>query len=365
MTEQEIITIIKSKLEAHKQFKAEYNKQLAFDFNALNFFNPGENKISEILSFFLNPQQAHGQGDLFLNEFLKTINRSDIDFKSVSIYTEYIITNNRRIDLFIKLSNFIIAIENKIWAIDQPNQLNDYSAFLDKESNGNYLLLYLNPYKTNPSQQSIDIILREKLESENKFKIISYTTEIIEILNSWIAVCEADNVVFFLKQLKLYFKTKFIGNNTINMTQNLKELIIDNPNEVESLIKAYKEIEDYRYTQIENIASKIDPLTWHTSSKLSLKKVGPFNYEGKRIVKVCISIDSNVLWIQLYKDKLNIVSDHYFESSTDIEFRKAFSQLNDYKILDKHLKTGEILENFIDQINYGIEQFQKIYQLNE
>jgi len=363
MTEQEIITIIKSKIEAHKQFKAEYNKQLAYDFNTLNFFNPGENKITEILSFFLNPREAHGQGDLFLNEFLKTINRSDIDFNSVSIHTEYLITNNRRIDLFMELSDFIIAIENKIWAIDQPNQLNDYSAFLERESNGKYLLLYLNPYKTNPSQHSIDVVLRDKLESENKFKIISYTTEITEILNSWIAVCEADNVAFFLKQLKLYFKTKFIGNNTINMTQNLKDLIIDNPNEVETLVKAYKEIDDYRYTQIENIAKKIDALTSHASSKLSIKKVGPFDYEGKRIVKVCVSIDSNILWIQLYKDKLNIVSDHYFESIYDIEFRKAFSQLNDYKILDKHLKNDEILEIFIEQLNYAVEQFQKFYQL--
>jgi hypothetical protein len=149
------------------------------------------------------------------------------------------------------------------------------------------------------------------------------------------------------------------------MTQNLKDLIIDNPNEIETLVKAYKEIDDYRYTQIENIAKKIDALTLHTSSKLSIRKVGPFDYEGKRIVKVCVSIEDNVLWIQLYKDKLNIVSDHYFESSTDIEFRKAFSQLNDYKILDKHLKNDEILEQFIEQLNYAVEQFKKFYQLQE
>ncbi len=38
MNETEMLRIVKSKNEAHNEFKKEYNRFLAFDFNLLNFF---------------------------------------------------------------------------------------------------------------------------------------------------------------------------------------------------------------------------------------------------------------------------------------------------------------------------------------
>ena len=58
------------------------------------------------------------------------------------------------------------------------------------------------------------------------------------------------------------------------------------------------------------------------------------------------------------------ISTGLYSSMEDIEGVSSWKDRY-RKVLDKHLKTGEILENFIDQINYGIEQFQKIYQLND
>ena len=67
---EKILSIVKSKIDAHNEFKKEYDRQLAFDFSLFNFFNVGENKVSQILAYFLDEKQNHGQGNIFLNEFV-------------------------------------------------------------------------------------------------------------------------------------------------------------------------------------------------------------------------------------------------------------------------------------------------------
>ena len=99
---------------------------------------------------------------------------------------------------YIELKNLTIAIENKIWADDQHNQLIDYISFLERKSNGKFLLLYLNPYGLEPTDKSISETDKIDLIKQEKFKIISYKQDIINLINRWISVCEADNVTHFL-----------------------------------------------------------------------------------------------------------------------------------------------------------------------
>lgn len=68
-----ILDQLEEKLAAHKEFKAAYDKKLSFDFNFFNFFLPGETKLSEILAYFLDPKQSHGQEDAFLKVFLNSM----------------------------------------------------------------------------------------------------------------------------------------------------------------------------------------------------------------------------------------------------------------------------------------------------
>ncbi len=60
---------LRSGVSCMKELRKSYDRKMAFDFNLLNFFCPGENKTSEILAFFINPHAAHGQGDAFLKCF--------------------------------------------------------------------------------------------------------------------------------------------------------------------------------------------------------------------------------------------------------------------------------------------------------
>ncbi len=231
-----LLSIIKSKLDAHNEFKREYDKQLAFDFSLFNFFNVGENKVSQILAYFLDEKQNHGQGNLFLKEFVKLLYSQKFDATSSLIVCEKVIPGNRRIDIYIELKDITIAIENKHWSDDQPNQLKDYAKYLDEKTNGNFLLLYLNPYGEEPKTKSISEEDREKLNSQDKFRIISYKQHILGLINRWLVVCEADNVSYFIKEFKKFLEVKFLGNNTLNMSKNLREIIDQNPEAVQCLV---------------------------------------------------------------------------------------------------------------------------------
>ena len=147
-TTTELLQKIKAQKEVHEEFKATYNKQMAFDFNLLDFINPGENKLSEILAYFLKEDNPHGQGAAFLKEFIDYF-LPDIGLTTANanVKTEYRTKENRRIDLWIELKDndgdngFVVAIENKIWAIDQDQQLQDYSNYLKDVYENRFMLV--------------------------------------------------------------------------------------------------------------------------------------------------------------------------------------------------------------------------------
>jgi hypothetical protein len=44
-----ILTVVKSRIEAHQKFKSVYNKQLAFDFSLFQFFSINENNFKSFI----------------------------------------------------------------------------------------------------------------------------------------------------------------------------------------------------------------------------------------------------------------------------------------------------------------------------
>ena len=245
---QNLINIVKTKIDAHNKFKKEYDKQLAFDFSLFHFIEIGENKISQVLAYFLDENTNHGQGNIFLKEFVRIFYDGEIVVQQVEIKCEKPIDYGRRIDIYIELKGLTIAVENKIWADDQNNQLNDYSEYLNEQSKGKYLLLYLNPYGSEPKPKSISEELKDKLKSEEKLKIISYKDDIISLINNWLMICEADNVSHFLKEFKKYLEIKFLGKNTLNMNNELIDLLLSEKSNLESyqaLSKASSNIKNH------------------------------------------------------------------------------------------------------------------------
>ncbi len=95
-----------------------------------------ENVCSNILSFYLQPSNEHGFGTLFLDVLAILIDTEiEIDGQAVDIRREELTDNQNRIDLVIESDNYIVGIENKIYA-DPYNPFWDYSEYLESLSGG-------------------------------------------------------------------------------------------------------------------------------------------------------------------------------------------------------------------------------------
>ncbi|OGG94681.1 MAG: hypothetical protein A2527_05635 [Candidatus Lambdaproteobacteria bacterium RIFOXYD2_FULL_50_16] len=125
---------------------------------------------SEFIKTLLNPKGPHGQKNVFLELFLRKLSEKlSGNLPERIIPEEFIIDDNwlvrrefptdkkRRIDLWLEHPKYIIAIEVKIEAEDQANQLADYFDFTSKKSNGekDFLLVYWTKYGNPASDESL------------------------------------------------------------------------------------------------------------------------------------------------------------------------------------------------------------------
>ena len=108
-----------------------------------------ETMHSKILAEFLNPQGSHGQRTLFLKYFQKLL-KDHFKFKGefsdrTSVTTEFSFGNGR-LDILIEdeSNKSVCVIENKIFASEQPEQLERYAEWLRKERKGwDFILIFL------------------------------------------------------------------------------------------------------------------------------------------------------------------------------------------------------------------------------
>jgi len=220
-----------------------YNPVIAYKFNLFNFWYPQENKISEILAFFLDPNETHGQGEVFLKIFIDKLKLDNFnyDITHVHVKCEHGSDEQRRIDILLSFNNddFGIAIENKLWAPDQENQLFDYSKFLNKKFK-NYILLYLTPDGRDPSEKSIEKEQYNIYKNANRIKTIGYTDDIIEIVREWAMMSRAERIRNFLYDLEQYFKQEFLGDTFMNQSEIISEFAQSNVNNIEAAFETYK-----------------------------------------------------------------------------------------------------------------------------
>ncbi len=163
-----------------RQASAILDLHIARRFNFFHTTKFDENRISDVFAFLLHPDQAHGQGELFLREFLADVKGpSDTntawwptsDCSHVRVEREVETNEKRKIDIVIAFDGDqkAIAIENKFRATDQDQQLNDYAQYLERVYGEYFKLIYLTPDGTDPSSDSITPEKRGRLEKEGKF----------------------------------------------------------------------------------------------------------------------------------------------------------------------------------------------------
>ena len=110
-----------------------------------------ENVCSNILAFFLDTEQAHGFGPLFVRSILEAYrSRCRQDWlegvpypedvgAADAVEREVLTGNGKRIDILVDCADFRICIENKIWA-DLDNDLGHYREHCENDNDGRPVL---------------------------------------------------------------------------------------------------------------------------------------------------------------------------------------------------------------------------------
>jgi len=155
-------------------------------FSILNLETKENSTHTAFIAELLNPKGSHMMEEVFLELFLQNINHAiDFDCKSAALTKEAYIgkvdfdkRTGGRIDILIKDTNGqTISIENKIYASDQPHQIERYVNFNALKNTDYYLTLT----GQEPEEKS-----KGSLKSQIDFYCLSYSNDII----GWLEECQ-------------------------------------------------------------------------------------------------------------------------------------------------------------------------------
>lgn len=234
---------LKEKASFVNEINSLFGKTLALDFNSLDFWTINENKVSEIIAFFLDPRQKHHQGDLYLKLFIDyfKLDFTYAEVNEIEVLTEKVIDENRRLDIFItyKTNKKVIGIENKIHHTtkDQENQVIDYINYLQRINRDSFHLFYLAPKRKLLSDKSISESDR-KLHIDNKqLYLINYEEDIIGLIHSFAIHTENERVRSFLLDLERKLQKNYIGMESINDVAIISEYVGQSEDNIELAFK--------------------------------------------------------------------------------------------------------------------------------
>lgn len=163
----------------------ELQKHRGDEFNIFSILKMEKLEVNTHSSFLyelINPNGTHYQGDKYLRIFIdKVLEIDDFDFENVKVERETFTNTSRRIDFTIENKDYYIAIEMKIDATDQDNQLSDYFEYAKKQNKSFSKVYYLTLNGRDASDKSFKnqkIIDYEKISFQ--FHILNFIEKCIE-----------------------------------------------------------------------------------------------------------------------------------------------------------------------------------------
>lgn len=262
-----------------------YKKGSNFNIYSLLGIEHNENNThSVLLADLLNPRGSHGQNYFFLKNFIKTINNSEEEIKYAEIFREYYIgsinedyTEGGRIDLLIKWNDHIWVIENKLYAKEQPNQIERYKQKF-------------------PNAKTFYLKVEEHLRYSNT-EIVDYEISYEKEISDWLSSCimQLDDKPYLQNSIKQYYNlVKNIAKTgeEHQMENSIKEIIGNN---YESLLAAQK-ITDLFVSTLSDLENKlIEKLSQILSNNgYEYKNQVYFKSEWKELnIGVSFEFDSN------------------------------------------------------------------------
>ena len=261
-----------------------YARQLAPDFSVFNYIYTDEMMLSRIIADLLNPQGDHAQGAAFLKLFISLLLDEELTHSllletadvSTEVQTLYI-GKARRMDIYIKAKtidseqSFGLCIENKPFAADQKDQLQDYAVELAKrhsiksKDDPYWHLVYLNRDGTDPSEYSVDNKTLEQWKHQGCFSNLNYP-QLIEWLNQCKAVSQNPQVNTFLDAFSSYIMQTFSGFKDMSESHQIVDLILNNQNSLQSALAISNHMQQVKQqlmlTLFEQLQLECHPKSW-------------------------------------------------------------------------------------------------------
>lgn len=194
-----------------------YAEQLAPCFSPFQFVDTSENGLSRLLAWLLRPQGSHSQGGRFLELFTAQFDlRWDARLcrgatSRLEVVTSHL-SDDRRIDVLVTSAcGRAIAIENKLLAMDQQQQVADYLRHLDLSYGaGKACLIYLTPDGREPDEFSISKADCQARQDAGALKLMSYP-DLLPWLEACRNACRADRVARFIEEFMSHIRSRFSG----------------------------------------------------------------------------------------------------------------------------------------------------------
>ena len=175
---------------------------------------------SAIIADLLNPDGLHGQGEAFARLLLDRLGiKTDGDLRRARVRAEADAGEHGRIDILLEMDELCIVIENKIYAHDQPKQLERYHRYANSRSMGNVELLYLTLHGSEPDTHSLGCLRIQDI------RCVSYESDVIGWLDACIKeVARIPQIRELLVQYQNLLR-KLTGRHDGNLTMELANLL--------------------------------------------------------------------------------------------------------------------------------------------
>ena len=238
-------SIANTKIKLVEEVRKHFGKETSPRFNSFDFWWINENKVSEILAFFLNPKENHEQGDIYLKHFISKYKLNHFacnEGDDIYVQCEFSTNERRRIDivLFNNSQNWALGIENKIntETVDQRKQLEHYNTYLSERAK-DYCLIYLAPKGKEIWEESMSSVIQKELLLTNNFKHLTYEDDLIECISEFAMMTESIRVRTFLKDFEKTLRRRYMGEKDMEAKETIIEMMKESDKNLETSCLIY------------------------------------------------------------------------------------------------------------------------------
>jgi len=257
-----------------------------------------ENVCSNILAYYFETKNPHGMKNLLLKSLLECLD-SDLSERFIEtsvVRREEPTSNKKRIDIIIEADDFVIAIENKIYA-GMYNDLEEYSRHIDER------------YVSKIKKMKIVLSMKREFNYEHPSGFLNVTYD--EFINriklnfgEYILLSDSKSTIFLFD----FLLTILNLSKTETMNQAVLDFFNQNRQSIESLIEEKNNLQSHLANKVNQLKSLVPPQALNVTQWVYRKYdlVHDFDFDGVIVAVDCVfDFDGIEILVWLRKGDVN------------------------------------------------------------